>query len=233
MQSLDKPDELETLVAKEDVLYLLLHLPEDSEILVSKTCPLYFSYLLIVMQKFVGEASAPLLGSPSVYASSSPELHTQFSIPHASHWSITVLKNHDTLLPSSTFYGSPEVTQDKLKAWLLTHRLPTTLELTDSTFQSVMNAPQSPLVVIAASHKDRSDKIRDRFRELGKKWQIRTEGSGIVHGREVVFTWMDTDTWGDWLKSMYGIQSNDDDDDDDQDLEDVKVIIADHSVCHC
>lgn len=90
-----------------------------------------------------------------------------------------------------------------------------------------MNAPQSPLVVIAASHKDNTDKIRDQFRELAKKWRWRTEGSGTVNEREVVFTWMDRDEWGKWMKAMYGIQSNG----DDQDLENVKVIIVDHNVC--
>ena len=92
-----------------------------------------------------------------------------------------------------------------------------------------MKAPQSPLVVIAASQPGKSDKIRDQFSELAKKWRWRTEGSGTVNGREVVFAWMDTDEWGKWMKAMYGIQANG----DDQDLEDVKVIIADHSVCSC
>ena len=98
-----------------------------------------------------------------------------------------------------------------------------------------MNAPQAPLVVIAASQADRSDKIRDRFRELAKIWRMRTDGSGIVHGREVVFTWMDVDAWGKWMKAMYRIQSEDDNHHQHhqhQDLEDVKIIIADHSVCH-
>ena len=57
-----------------------------------------------------------------------------------------------------------------------------------------------------------------------------------MNGREVVFTWMDMDEWGKWMKAMYGIQPKNDDhhhDYDGQDLEDVKVIIADHSVCHC
>lgn len=184
------------------------------------------------MQKFVEEASAPLLGSPAIYASSAPELRAQFSIPSASHWSIIVIKDHDATLPSSMFHGSTAVTQDKLRSWLLAHRLPTMLELTQDTFQTVMNAPQSPLVVIAASHKDQSTKIRDRFRDLAKKWRVKTDGSGIVHGREVVFTWMDVDEWGKWLQSMYGIHLNDDERHR-QDLEDVKVIITDHSVCYC
>jgi hypothetical protein len=36
VHALDKPGDLKTLVAKEDVVYLLLHSPEDTEILVSK-----------------------------------------------------------------------------------------------------------------------------------------------------------------------------------------------------
>ena len=95
-----------------------------------------------------------------------------------------------------------------------------------------MNAPQAPLVVIAASQADNSNKIKDQFLELAKKWRWRTEGSGMVNGREVVFTWMDVNEWGKWMKAMYGILPNDDHHDHDHvDLEDVKVIIADHSVC--
>ena len=147
-----------------------------------------------------------------------------------SHWSIIVHKDHDTHLPSSTFYGSYDITQAKLRTWLLTHRLPTTLQLTQDTFQSVMNAPQAPLVVIAASQADNSDKIKNQFHELAKKWRLRTGGNGMVNGREVVFTWMDMNEWGKWMKAMYGIRPNDDYHDR-IDLEDVKVIIADHSVC--
>ena len=54
----------------------------------------------------------------------------------------------------------------------------------------------------------------------------------MTNGREVVFTWMDMNDWGKWMKSMYGIQpSTDDHNHDHKDLENVKVIIADHSVC--
>ena len=101
-----------------------------------------------------------------------------------------------------------------------------------------MNAPQAPLVVIAASQAKNNDKIKNQFHELAEKWRRRTEGSGMVNGREVVFTWMDMNDWGKWMKSMYGIESNNKEHDHDHDnaygdLEDVKVIIADHSVCHC
>jgi thioredoxin domain-containing protein 5 len=97
-----------------------------------------------------------------------------------------------------------------------------------------MNAPQAPLVVIAASQPGNSDRIRDQFHELAKKWRWRTEGSGMANGREVVFTWMDMNDWGKWMKAMYGIlPNNDDHNHDHENLENVKVIIADHSVCHC
>ena len=37
VHTLVKPDDLQNIVANEDVVYLLLHAPQDSEILVSKT----------------------------------------------------------------------------------------------------------------------------------------------------------------------------------------------------
>jgi hypothetical protein len=90
-----------------------------------------------------------------------------------------------------------------------------------------MNAPQAPLVVIAAvSEGPMKEKVEERLRDVGKKWRVRTEGSGIVNGREVVWALMDKTRWGQWLKSMYGIQK----DVVEGGFEDVKVIVADHSV---
>jgi hypothetical protein len=44
VHKLDNPNDLESLVANEDVIYLLLHSSQDSEeILVSKTRQLYFN----------------------------------------------------------------------------------------------------------------------------------------------------------------------------------------------
>jgi hypothetical protein len=98
------------------------------------------------------------------------------------------------------------------------------MELTRDTFQKVMNAPQEPLVVIAAVTQQHKDKVEERLREVGKKWRIRTLGTGMTHGREVVFTWMDMDGWAEWLKNMYGITETS------GTLEDVPVIISDHKV---
>jgi hypothetical protein len=52
VHTLDSPDDLESIVAKEDVIYLLLHSPQDSEILVSKTRQLL---LQLVNQYFISE----------------------------------------------------------------------------------------------------------------------------------------------------------------------------------
>lgn len=172
------------------------------------------------------DASAPLLGSPIILSSSSPELVSRFSLPSRTSWAIIALKDHDASEPASIFYSSSS--SNKLRSWLLSHRLPTSLELTQDTFQSVMNAPQAPLVVIAAVTNENKDKVKERFRDVGMKWRARTQGSGEFDGRDVVFTWMDSQRWGEWLKNMYGISKA-----DAEDLEHVPVVIADHKVSDC
>ncbi|KAF9563365.1 protein disulfide isomerase [Agrocybe pediades] len=214
---LEKLDELDKHVEESDVVYLLLHPSSDPSIV-----------------DVVRQASAPLLGSPQVYASSDPSLFSHFTIPASSPWALVALKDHDEKLPSSIFHGSSSSTSSsdpELRRWLLTHRLPTSLELTTDTFQKVMNAPQAPLVVIAAAPEAMREKVMTRLRDVGKKWRVRTDGSGLAHGREVVFAWMDASKWGSWMKSMYDIKVDSDDgkDGDDDDLDDVPVVIADHN----
>lgn len=181
------------------------------------------------------EASAPLLGHPRILASSDPALRTQFGIPAASDWVLLVIKDHDMKHPASTFYGTATTssTEPKLNKWLMSHRLPTTLELTRDTFQSVMNAPQSPLVVISAGPLALKAKIMERLRDVGEQWRLRTDGSGVVHGREIVFAWMDGGEWAEWMKSMYGITDAGVVVEGEEELQGVQVVIADHSVSPC
>lgn len=101
------------------------------------------------------------------------------------------------------------------------------MELTQDTFQKVMNAPQEPLVVIAAVTQGHKSRVEERFRDIGKKWRIRTSGTGVIHGREVVFTLMDMEKWADWMKSMYGITKATG---GSGSLDDVPVVISDHKV---
>jgi len=194
-----------------------------------------FSYVYSVRRVFttkpgyqdkVRKAAGPLLGSPPIFSSAGPALLTRFSIPTTSTWALLALKDHDAKIPSSIFHGRSS-TDEKLKFWLLSHRLGTTMELTQDTFQKVMNAPQDPLVMIAAVTQEQKNKVEERFKDLGMKWRIRTSGTGKVHGREVVFTWMDMDKWADWMKSMYGITKTSG---ASGDLDSVPVIISDHKV---
>jgi len=181
------------------------------------------------------DAAAPLLGSPPVLASSSSHLFNRFSVPLSTPWAVIAIKDHDASIPSSIFSGSPSLSdsaslETELRHWLLTHRIPTVLELTQDTFQKVMNAPQAPLVVIVAGEGTVKEKAEQRLRDVAKKWRVRTEGSGVAHGRDVVWTVMDKTRWAAWLKSMYGTSSSDEESEKQGELDSLKVIIADHRV---
>ncbi|KAF8897127.1 thioredoxin-like protein [Infundibulicybe gibba] len=175
-----KTDELESHIADNDVIYLLLYSSSDSQILDK-----------------IRHIAPALLGSPPIYISTSPTLQTRFSLPltQDTPWALLAFKDHDS-----------------------------------NSFQRVMNAPQAPLVVVAAAAGDDKTKVEERFKDVARKWRVRTGGSGWFqgsgdHAREVVFAWMDADRWADWLKSMYGVPKMDV---SESDLEDVHVIIADH-----
>lgn len=178
------------------------------------------------MQDLIRKAAAPLLGSPVIYSSSDPFLFTRFTIPQTSTWALIALKDHDAQTPSS-IHHERESSEEKLVTWLNTHRLSTTVELTQDTFQNVMNAPQAPLVLIAAVTHQNMDQVHERLNDLGKQWRVRTQGSGMTNMREVVFASMDAGKWKDWLKSMYGIQQVPG---QHGGLEAVKAVITDHKV---
>ena len=70
-------------------------------------------------------------------------------------------------------------------------------------------------------------------------WRVRTEGTGVAHGKDVVFSYMDGERWKEWLKTMYGIKglesklAHDGDKDEEaheEALDDVQIVIADHKV---
>ncbi|KAJ2925492.1 hypothetical protein H1R20_g11602, partial [Candolleomyces eurysporus] len=199
--------ELEEHLKTESVVYLLIHNPTDEEILTTTEA-----------------AAAPLLGSPKVYTSASSSIRSKYKVPRGIPWAFIALKDHDSTVATSTLYGGPAISNDDIKHWLLTHHLPGAIELHQDTFQTVMNAPHSPLVVIATSNAKISDKIEGRVRDIAKKWRARTTGSGEVNNREVIFTWMDAQRWKEWMKSMYGVSV----DEDEVNLDDVKVVVADH-----
>ncbi|TRM68611.1 thioredoxin-like protein [Schizophyllum amplum] len=215
-----KPDELEARVKEDEVAYLLLHPADDTALLAS-----------------VAQAASPLLGSPRIYTSPTAIFLSRFSLPSSAQWAVIALKDHDAVTPSSIFYGTSVTGLTAaetvgLGRWLLANRLPTVVELTQDSFQTVMNAPQSPLVVIAAAHgQSMKGQVQEKLRDVAAKWRAKTAGTGRagakdatdLGGREVVFASMDAARWGDWMKSMYGVK-----DAKVHDVDDVPVVIADH-----
>ncbi|KAL0949845.1 hypothetical protein HGRIS_009879 [Hohenbuehelia grisea] len=206
-----KPAELDAHIAEDSVLYLLLHTSETD----------------VQLLKTISEASQILLGSPPVYSCISQELLKKYRIPAAVPWALLAFKDHEATIPASTFHAPPtreiRKIKEKVTPWLLTNRLPTATELTQDTFQSVMNAPHHPLVVIVAVNKDNRDKISEKLHDIDRKWRVRVRDPGYQRpsdAREVVFAWMDAERWADWMKSMYAIKASDN--------EDVPIIIADH-----
>ena len=191
------------------MLYLLVHSTTDTRIIDT-----------------VKEAAAPLLGSPVVYSTASKNLRSIYDIPQGIPWALLALKDRDGAIPASTLYGGPSTTTEHIKHWLTTHHLPGAVELNQDTFQDVMNAKHNPLVVIASSNANMKSKIEARVRDISKKWRARTGGSGEVGNREIIFAWMDTQRWKDWMKSMYGIEM----DENEEDIEDAKVAVTDHKV---
>ena len=91
---------------------------------------------------------------------------------------------------------------DRLSAWMLEHRLPLALELSPDNFQDVMNAPHKPLVVITATTLKDKAKVAKDLTDVARRWRDAKEQVPVV------FTWMDADRWGSWLKSMYGLKAD-------------------------
>lgn len=160
------------------------------------------------------QASSILLGAVPIVTSSSPELFTRFSI--STPWALVALKDYDSSNPTAVYYN-PYNDKAGLSQWLVANRISTSVELSQDTFQQVMNAPHKPLVVIVPVTKGTAKDISEKVQEIGKKWKLRTTNKG---NREVVFTWMDAEKWAKWLKNMYGLKTS----------EEPTVIIADHSV---
>jgi len=70
-----------------------------------------------------------------------------------------------------------------------------------------MNPPQVPLVVIVAGEGTVKEKAEQWLKDVAEKWRVRTEGSGVAHGRDIVGTVMDKTRWA-WLESHHGVRSS-------------------------
>lgn len=79
-----------------------------------------------------------------------------------------------------------------------------------------MNAVHKPLIVIVAAPAEQFPQVSEKVKDIAKRWKD-SKSPG-----DVVFTWMDSDKWGSWLKSMYGITA----------ANTPQVVVTSHSVCH-
>ncbi|KAH7888179.1 thioredoxin-like protein [Phlebopus sp. FC_14] len=192
--------EFEQTVRENPVFYLLLHAPADHRIV-----------------NEVGKDAQRLFGSPPVFVSSSQDLFSRYKISSSSSPVLLAFKDNDAKEPTSVFYPSTQ-SPDAMSKWLYANRLPTALELSRDVFQQVMNAPNQPLVVIVATPKGAQATVAEKLSDIGKKWRLRTQSQSYDARRDVVFTWMDGDKWGKWMKNMYGIKAS---------IE-PEVVIADH-----
>ncbi|KAI0655239.1 thioredoxin-domain-containing protein [Cubamyces menziesii] len=180
--------ELETRTAEYSVLYLLLHSPSDKAI---------FNQVV--------DASHVLFGSPPLLTSTSSAFYEHYNIKPGTP-AIVALKDGDPDVPAAvyTFSRPLSTAQERqgLVDWLVHNRLPTALELDSDNFQDVMNAPHKPLVVIVGTPKNEMEQVAREVRTLARQWRDARETVPVV------FTWMDADKWGSWLKSMYGVKAN-------------------------
>ncbi|OSD01995.1 thioredoxin-domain-containing protein [Trametes coccinea BRFM310] len=178
--------DLNDRAAEHSVLYLLLHSPSDRAI---------FNQAV--------EASHILFGSPPLFTSTASAFYDHYNIQPGTA-AIIAIKDNEPNVPAAVYtFSRPLSTvaeRQDLVDWLLRNRFPTALELDSDNFQDVMNAPHKPLVVIVGTPRDALAETAQQVRELARRWRDAREGVPVV------FTWMDADKWGSWLKSMYGIK---------------------------
>ena len=89
------------------------------------------------------------------------------------------------------------------------------MELDADSFQEVMNAAHKPFVVIVATPPEQFPQVSENVKSIAKHYKDNK------YPGDVVFTWMDSDKWGSWLKSMYGIKAENT----------PQVVVVKHSVC--
>ena len=162
------------------------------------------------------------MGSPPLYISSAPELFTHFALPITSDFSLIALKDGNASAAAHLRFDA-QTSVEELSKWLQAHRLPLAMELSEGSFQEVMNAESKPLVVLVSVTTSgiERDQIVETVHSLAAQWRRTgaTQYTPAQRARQVVFVWMDQERWASWLKSMYGVKGP------------TQVVIVDHSVC--
>ncbi|KAL5527020.1 hypothetical protein ACEPAG_5811 [Sanghuangporus baumii] len=239
LQEIDSEAEYEHFVKEYPVLYLLLHSSDDEQALTELR---EASHILLGSPKIIASSNAELhrhFSLPSAFSSVPVLLAIKDGVPYA----------YTSLFAFSSSYPSPSIAKSKaakekeaMKEWLLHNRVPSAVALNQETFQDVMNARHHPIVVIAAVQPSHEYTAPEKMRDVAREWRsmldrekvdsiVRAEDGSEkekekekekerMKARDVVFTWMDGEKWGSWMKSMYGIKA--------ESNAEPSVVIADH-----
>ena len=217
------PSELMTIATEEEVFFLYLYPASTPEPEV----------------ELVHKAARTLVGSASVYKSSSLDLFAHFKYP-ASNPYLIVFKDHGTHPASSLNFTSPRSTvtssdpgvpavsnlidernraQTEIAQWLHGNKHPTLAELGSANYNSYMgpfenalHASSASYVVLAALSKKAlgAAAFDERKERLTQIARTWRQGAALrPRGTPVNFVWVDQDTWAKHLASTYGVKAFD------------------------
>jgi hypothetical protein len=147
------------------------------------------------------QATRPLMGHPPVYKSKDPDLWEKYALDPNAGPVLLAIKDHQSSPAAETLRLPSGINVAQTEQWFTRHKLPTVQELVSDTFTNIMKNPHSPLVVLAAVEPNRKAETERILLAAAKIWK--TKGSPT---QQPMYTWMDVDQWGSWLKKMYGLQ---------------------------
>lgn len=163
------------------------------------------------------------MGSTAFYSSESLDLFSFFSLNQAPTFLIfkdNSLQPADLLVISDINRNNQNTISSN---WLRTFKLPTLTELSSSTYTDIMQTgDQSPLVGLILLQPTASNfiQLKSSAQVLAQNWRKRRE----VGKRNVIWVWIDSDKWNNWISRMYGVQT-------DQIGSNGLILIADPKVC--
>lgn len=166
-------------------------------------------------------------GGAPIYASDSLALFEEFSVSSKEPVLISV-KDH-VREPSAYFFLAGVLESDleehsrDLDHFLVTHRFPSSFELTSTNFQEVMRGSTADAIVIAPVTQDSQPGPKDVEQTLAATRKAWTSNLMTPNGKTLpaLFVWMDVDRWEDWLQKMYGFKKSE---------AGSRVILANHKV---
>jgi thioredoxin domain-containing protein 5 len=162
-----------------------------------------------------------------IYTSTSPELRSQYGADSHGPTIIALKAAHGKsgemeYIPTAHFPVTQSITHSEIHSFLNRNAIPLVTELNSDNFQTIMTAKAfdpKPLVVIMAAKPGSKAEAAKLLSAGEENWRRECKEKGSPP-RDVLWTYMDGDKWGSWLKSMYGIKSG----------KMPTYVVADHSV---